>query len=161
MQHINKNMIMNLYFMPLDVMLIVRHPSGVVYETQMGGPAKLGATCEGLLAPVGFESDEVNRFVRLPFPVHAPIGADPGIVDMIDSALAASRVARYLTVDRARLNESYVGWVHVRGETPLETSWDVESSYLGAPRGFGAIQGVLTWPDNMAALAELASARRA
>jgi len=134
----------NLYPLPDEVTLLLEHPSGVFYENQVGGVVCSRATLEGMLAPIDLPSDAVQHIMNLPY--DAGLGISAEIADAIDGALAASPGARYLKVDRARLAESAEAWVFVVADIPESAELRLEHPYSGAPRGFGASTGVLTWP---------------
>jgi hypothetical protein len=135
--------IIDLYGMPYEVMLIVEHGSGVMYENQAGGTLCLKPSIEGVLAPVNLEPDQVEQIMNLPYEPRRGISAE--VADGIDAVLAAAPRARYLKVDRARLADSLEAWVFVTAEisnSDVRRHDDVEA---GCPRGFGRSTGVLTW----------------
>jgi hypothetical protein len=139
--------IINLYALPYEVMLIVEHPSGVVYENQVGGTLCWQARAEGILAPVDLEPNAVEQIMKLPYD-EGRRGITAEVADGIDAVLAASSGGRYLKVDRERLGESWEAWVFVVADIPESSEHQLEGPYFGAPRGFGRSTGVLTWPNS-------------
>lgn len=138
--------IINLYALPYEVMLILEHPSGVIYENQVGGTLCWKARIQGVLAPVDLDPDSVEQIRKLSYEPRPGISAE--IADAIDSVLAASSGGRYMQVDRARIAESWEAWVFVVADIPTSAEFQVEGPYFGAPRGFGRSTGVLTWPNS-------------
>lgn len=132
--------------MPRDVMLILGYPTGIVYENQVGGVACRQEELEGVLMPVGLPPEDAERFMALPFPGATALDAD--VADMIDDILASVPFARYLKVDRSHLRDSYESWVFVLAEIPEDSTFQIYGPYFGAPRGFGMVRGVLTWPNS-------------
>lgn len=132
--------------MPDDVMLILGYPTGIVYENQVGGVACRHEEFEGVLVPVGLPPEDAARFMALSFPRTAAIDAD--VADRIDEILASVPFARYLEVDRSRLRDSCESWVFVLAEIPQDSTFQLYGPYFGAPRGFGPVRGVLTWPNS-------------
>lgn len=108
--------IISLYALPYEVMLVLEHASGVTYENQVGGVVCCRAELEGVLVPIDLHSDAVQQIMDLPY--DAGLGISGELADAIDRALAASPGARYLTVDRTRLAESYEAWVFVVADIP-------------------------------------------
>ena len=136
----------NLYDMPRDVMLIIEYPSGVFYENQCGGVACCQAELEGVLVPLGLAPEDVERFMTSPLAGAARL--DVELADMIDGILASVFFAKYIRVDRSRLSDSCEAWVFVVAETPEDSAFQLYGPYFGAPRGFGTVRGVLTWPNS-------------
>lgn len=135
-----------LYNMPTAVMMIVSHPSGIFYGNQVGGVACSQEELEGVLVPVGLEPAEAEQLMKLPFPGAAALNAE--VADMIDGILSSVPFSRHLKVDRSRLRDSCEAWVFVVGETPDDNILQRERPYFGGIYGFGAIRGVLTWPNS-------------
>jgi hypothetical protein len=132
--------------MPVEVMLVLEHPSGVHYENQVGGVVCARVTLEGVLVPIDLYSDAVHEIMNLTYDAGQGITAEAA--DAIDRALAPSPGARYLKVDRARLSESWEAWVFVVADIPESSDHQLQGPYSGAPRGFGRSTGVLTWPNS-------------
>jgi hypothetical protein len=132
--------------MPYEVMLILQHSTGVAYENQVGGVICWQAELEGVLAPVELGPNSVERIMNLSYQARRGITAE--LADGIDEVLAATPGGRYLKVDRDRLDESWEAWVFVVVDSPVSTVHDLTGPYFGAPRGFGATRGVLTWPNS-------------
>lgn len=136
----------NLYDIPDEVMLVVEHPSGVSYQNQVGGIVCAQGELEGVLAPVELMPDNAERIMN--FPYGAGRGISAAVADMIDAVLASEPAARYLTVDRARLDQSFEAWVFVLVASSESATLDPLGTYSGAPLGFGMTRGVLTWPNS-------------
>src|ERR1700759_2946656 len=101
--------VIKLWLMPVDAMLIVAHPSGVIYCNQVGGVNCMPGEIEGVLAPLELTDDAVERLMALPFAPGPGVQAE--IADAIDAILGETPLARYLRVDRGRLRESAEAWV--------------------------------------------------
>jgi len=136
------------------VMLIVEHPSGVTYQNQVGGNLCAHPELEGVLAPLSLQPDDVTRIESLPYP-NGRQGITIEIADTIDAVLAANWGTSFLKVDRARLDECWEAWVHVRFESPPAREHEGFLRPVDAldtdPRkmhGFGPARGVLTWPNS-------------
>ena len=99
--------------------LIILQPSGVAYETQVGGTWCRQETAEGVLVPVDNNA-----------PFDVPYLALRAQLDKLLFEVAA--------LDDARLGESCEAWVYVE---VLETEYS-------SSRGFGDSKGVLTWPNS-------------
>src|SRR5258708_1544512 len=104
----------DLICMPYQVMLLIEHPSGVVYRHQVGSFLCKQVELEGVLAAVDFSDSDDQQIMKLPYGSRSII---PEIADAIDAILAANPRARYLTVDRMRLQQSYEAWVFVHADT--------------------------------------------
>ena len=132
--------------MSYEIMLIIEHSSGVFYETQVGGTTCAQVEIEGVLAPVELEPQDVERVMNLPY--QAGRGITPEIAQAIDGVLASAPGARYLKVDRARLDDSWEAWIFVIVDSPEGVEPQYMDPYFGAPVGFGTRKGVLTWPNS-------------
>ena len=136
----------DLIYMPYDMMLLIEYPSGVVYRHQVGGNYCWQAELEGVLAPVDFSDAEVQQVMTLTNGV-CRISAE--VADAIDAILAANPRARYLSVDRTRLHESFEAWVYVRADTQDDAPDHlVNQDYLGSVYDFGTAKGLLIWPNS-------------
>ncbi|NVB82480.1 MAG: hypothetical protein HOV81_29140, partial [Kofleriaceae bacterium] len=58
--------IIDLYSMPVEVMLVLEHPSGVYYENQVGGLVCARAELEGVLVPFDLHTDGEQQIMNLP-----------------------------------------------------------------------------------------------
>lgn len=125
-------------------MLLIEHPSGVVYENQVGGNACWQATLEGVLAPLDMESKSFEEIMNL-FDAYAPQGITAMTADAIDAILVAEPVAKTVRVDRERLAESWEAWVYVIVDFPASVAADADLELFS---GFGKGHGVLTWPNS-------------
>lgn len=136
-----------LWDMPDEIMLIVEHPSGVIYENQVGGVVCFPGEQEGVLAPVDVARATVEAVQNLPYRQGAE-GISSEIADAIDALLAAESGARMLKVDRERMQESWEAWVYVQIDAPRTTVHKLGDGYFGSVYGFGSARGVLTWPNS-------------
>lgn len=136
----------DLSFMGLEVMFVVAYPSGVIYGNQVGGVSCAREKLEGVLAPVYFSDDDAKRIMDLPYaPGH---GLSVELADAIDAILNANLATRHLRVDRDSLDKSLEAWVFVMGQTDVYPSDLMYRDYMGSVFGFGAVQGVWTWPNS-------------
>ena len=127
-------------------MLVIEYPTGIFYENQCGGVACSQEEIEGVLVPLGLPREDAERFMTAPFPRAAPVNVE--VADMLDEILASAAFAKYVKVDRSRLIDSCEAWVFVVAETPEDSELQLYGPYFGAPRGFGTVRGVLTWPNS-------------
>ncbi|WP_169796410.1 DUF6210 family protein [Chondromyces crocatus] len=128
-------------------MLVVEHPSGVLYQNQVGGVVCWQAELEGVLSPLDLSADAVQRIQTCPYPSGRE-GISNEIADTIDALLAVEPGASSLKVDRARLGQSWEAWVYVLIDAPGEGAAETVGTSCGPIRGFGAARGVLTWPNS-------------
>lgn len=131
--------------------IILRWPSGIIYEQQMGGLSCSTGELEGVFVPVGNDlspdghllSVEIALREHFAAPPHFKQGAVHGLSEAdataIEVALHKNLLLSNVTVDRSRLNESFESWVQVLIEAP-----DPPFSIF---TGFGPfpLSGVLTW----------------
>jgi hypothetical protein len=134
-------------FLPLEIMLVIEHASGVVYLNQSGGLLCRQSTMEGVLVPLGLSDADAERVMKLPYePI---LGITANLADELDGILAVDRSTQHIKVDRSRLHESMEAWVFVRVDTRnLRPDGTPEADYFGLMYGFGAATGVLTWPNS-------------
>lgn len=136
--------IISLWNMPYEVMLIIGQPTNVFYRNQVGGNACLQMEIEGALAAVDMEETAHAQIMGL-FDPYASQGITSEIAAALDAVLASQRGAQSLRVDRRRVHESCEAWVYVVFESPPSIGRDPPAdSWLG----FGAAEGVLTWPNS-------------
>ncbi|WP_104986299.1 DUF6210 family protein [Sorangium cellulosum] len=136
-----------LWDIPDEIMLVVEHPSGVVYQNQVGGVVCWQAELEGVLSPLDVSDDTVQRIQKCPY-LSGREGISAEIADTIDTLLASEPGARFLKVDRTRLGKSWEAWVYVLIDSPESREADTASTYYGPIYGFGVARGVLTWPNS-------------
>ena len=147
--------VIDLIDIPDEVMLVLEYPSGVVYRAQVGGVVCWKAEMEGVLVPIDLSDDSNEQIMNCAYP-QGREGVTAEIADMIDARLASEAGARFLRVDRARLDESWEAWVYVIVDSPPtpppdmsgEISADTFGGYFGPVYGFGLARGVLTWPNS-------------
>ena len=133
-----------------EIMLIVEHPSRVLYQNRVGGVAARLEAMEGVLVPLDLGDAVAARIRNGPYAVGAQ-GITADVADIIDALLAPKIVATFLKVDRARLHESWDAWIYVTIDSPATTVEELYDGYFGPIYGFGATKGVLTWrntPDH-------------
>lgn len=131
--------------MPNILMLVIEHPSGVVYQNQVGGNVCEQARLEGVLAPLGLEPSNVERIMRCSYGMQ---GITAGTADIIDSILASDSEGKYVKVDRGRLDECLEAWVYVIVESPMSPDPMETPEFFGGWCGFGRARAVLTWPNS-------------
>jgi hypothetical protein len=138
--------IIDLAVMPYDAMLVLAHPSGVVYRNQVGGVTCFQKELEGVLGAVDLGDAEVERIMNLPFaPGH---GVSVELADALDAILTGNARTRHVTVDRARLRDSLEAWVFVHADTREAPPDHRVGDYFGSIFGFGKASAVLTWPNS-------------
>ena len=133
-----------LWDMPYEVMVIVEHPSGVLYQNQVGGVCCWQGELEGVLAPVDLSPESVETIMGFPYPSGRE-GITEENADAIDAVLSAHPGSRHFRVDRLRLEESWEAWVYVLIDSPASTVGSLTEEYFGSVYGFGPAKGVLTW----------------
>jgi hypothetical protein len=133
-----------LWEMPDELMLIVAHPSGVAYQNQVGGVTCDQPRLEGILAPLAVSRRAKERIEGLDYS-NGALGISSGLADSIDAQLAAEPVARFVSVDRSRLDDCQEAWIYVLIASPQDIDYQREPRFLGSVFGFGAAKGVLTW----------------
>lgn len=133
--------------MPDELMLIIECKSTVYYENQVGGVTCWRENIEGVLAPVDVAASTKQQIQDLPYAAGAA-GISMEIADKIDLLLSSEAAARYLKVDRSRINDSWEAWIYVVALTPKGTAADYDSDYFGSPYGFETARGVLTWVNS-------------
>lgn len=137
-----------LWNIPDEIMLVVEHPSGVVYQNQVGGVVNWQAELEGVLAPLDVRPDAVRRIQDCPYPSGRE-GITDEIADAIDALLASEPGARSVRVDRARLGQSWEAWVYVLIDSPERSTVEAAADdCFGSICGFGRARGVLTWQNS-------------
>ena len=139
--------VVQLWSMPDEVMLLIEHPSGVVYQNQVGGNVCEQAEIEGVLVPLGMGRESFDDIMKAAYPTGSQ-GIPSATADEIDAILRAEPAVRSLRVDRHRLDSSWEAWVHVILEAPTSRGASSDSDVLEDWHGFGAVQGVLTWPNS-------------
>jgi uncharacterized protein DUF6210 len=136
----------DLSFMDLEVMFVVEHSSGVIYGNQVGGVSCAREELEGVLAPLHISDADARRIMELPYaPGH---GLSVEHADAIDAILSTNPGGRFLRVDRESLHRSLEAWVFVVGDTDSYPADGLYRDYMGSVFGFGAVKGVLTWPNS-------------
>jgi Family of unknown function (DUF6210) len=110
--------------------LIVRWPSGIVYDQMIGGRSHSWAEAEGVFVPVGNDVSLDGRLISASLrleehfagPPHHKQGVVHGLserdADVIEAALHENLLLRNVSVDRTKLNVSCEGWVEVRIDKP-------------------------------------------
>ena len=134
-----------LYSMPNNLMLVIEHPSGVVYQNQVGGSVCEQAKLEGVLAPLGLELPNIERIMQCTYGMQ---GITAETANIIDSILASDSEGKYVKVDRGRLEDCLEAWVHVVVESPSSPDPTETPEFFGGWCGFGRARAVLTWPNS-------------
>ena len=137
--------------------LMIRWPTGIVYEQQIGGRSCSVGEAEGIFVPIANDLSLDGRLlsasVRLEQhfagPPHHKQGAVHGLgehdANVIESALHDAKdhlLLRNVWVERTKLNISCEGWVEVRIDKP-ETPFPAFEGLGPFP-----LSGVLTWAGN-------------
>lgn len=135
-----------LWSIPDEILLIVEHPSGVIYQNQVGGNVCWQAEVEGVLSPLAMHPEPKKRIQGCPYP-NGRQGISTEIADTLDGIFTASNRTSFLKVDRTRLHECWEAWVYVLIDTPEKDDVEAElfGPYFGPAYGFGQTKGVLTW----------------
>jgi hypothetical protein len=60
--------VVQLWSMPDEVMLLIEHPSGVVYQNQVGGNVCEQAEIEGVLVPLGMGRESFDGIMKAAYP---------------------------------------------------------------------------------------------
>ena len=111
------------------LLLIVKAPTGVRYQSQSGGAATIQRSEEGYLIPVGSPADAVpfQVFFREHFGTYSPNQGgswDPGLLEALQSRLQTVRVwvrngigdkPFALALDHERLSDLTEAWIPVLG----------------------------------------------
>jgi hypothetical protein len=128
--------------------LVVDCHSNVVYQNQVGGNVCWQAEQEGALAAIDVSPESLALIEGYAFPTGAQ-GISEEVADFLDSVFRKNRAAEFLSVDRARLHESWEAWVYVKIADVPEYSDDwCSQSYFGPIFGFSSRRGVVTWPNS-------------
>lgn len=127
------------------MMLIIEHPSGVLYQHQVGGNACWQAKFEGVLAPLDLGSSSFDRIANCPY---GTPGIAAEVANFIDSTLASDSEGKYVKIDRERLGGSWKAWVHVIVRSPTSPDPNSTPGFFGSWYGFGPARAVLVWPNS-------------
>src|SRR5439155_52539 len=115
---------------------------------QVGGVVCWQAELEGVLSPIDVGPEVKERIQSCPYPGGIQ-GITKEIADTIDALLASRPGARFLRVDRARVDESWEASVYVLIDSPESNSLDISGPYSGPIYGFGEAKGrVDCWPNS-------------
>lgn len=136
-----------LWNMPDEVMLVVEHETGVVYQNQVGGTACWQAEMQGALAPLDLSPEGMSQIQNYPY-LSARAGISADAADAIDAVLASQVSTRFLKVDRSRIAESFEAWIYVRVDSKEAGISEGLTEVCGSIYGFGSGRGVLTWPNS-------------
>jgi len=121
--------------------LILEFPSGVLYSNQVAGYGCYQREIEGIMVPLPVRP---GRTALNALENHFRGGwnnlteQDAQVVD----GIFRTEGYDFLGVDRARLNDSYEAWVHVRIQVKNQDR-DLDLIY-----GFKTDRGVVTWPNS-------------
>jgi hypothetical protein len=135
--------------------IIIRWPSGIVFEQQIGGKSCGLAELQGVFVPVANDlsldgkllSAEARLRKYFEGPPHLAQGAVDGLNEndaiYIESALHENLLLRNVVVDRTRLRDTHESWVWVCIHTP-----DVRALPLFEGMSPFPLTGILTWTNN-------------
>lgn len=127
--------------------LIVEWENQIAYENQVGGLDCRVGVQEGILVPLGFSEEELDKLFKLPFEASG-LGITPTLADQMDALFSGRPSFFYISVDRERLQDSCEAWVYVRLGTVPEVKRRDDASYLGMAYGVSGRRGVITWPNS-------------
>jgi hypothetical protein len=116
--------------------LILKVQSGVFYTSQVAGYACQHPEVEGVFYPLRVEPGKAELFSLQQHFRGSWSHIDEADADLIDGVLRKNG-HHNLSVDRAKLDDSYEAWVHLVVMTGLE---DIS--------GFGDCEAVLVWPNS-------------
>jgi hypothetical protein len=118
--------------------LILIRETGVIVQNQTGGVACTQSETEGIFVPLQTDAHEIQTF----FADYETL--DSAAADFLDEFFHrdGNGNLRFLSVDRARLNESLEAWVYVNVAQP-----DGDPR-LNLIQGFGKTGGILTWSNS-------------
>ena len=142
----NSRRVILLWDLPDQIALIVSHPTGVIYENQVGGNVCWAARLEGALSPLDVSIDGTKRLQECPYPTGRG-GISEAVADSVDGILNSEPGARFLKVDRTRLGDCWEAWIYVVVDSPGIDQPRTGPNF-GPARGFGTASGVLTWPNS-------------
>jgi hypothetical protein len=132
--------------------LVLLEPSGVFYYNQVCGHACLQKFAEGVFSYIRDDGNELHKTVS-----EYLLNKDrltPEDADFLDGQFMRSSDAKYLRVDRNRLDNSMEAWVYVAIdqcsiEQSLSNGLKNESVYYNtAFKGFSCAGAVLTWDNS-------------
>jgi hypothetical protein len=127
--------------------LILLEPSGVFYYNQVCGHSCLQKFEEGFFSYIRDDGHELYKAVSEYLLYKSPL--TPEDADFLDSQFMQSFDAKYLKVDRDRLNESMEAWVYVIIDQSLNNNLESESAYYNtAFKNFTSTGAVLTWDNS-------------
>jgi hypothetical protein len=135
----------------IQLALIIKCDSGVVYNNQTGGNFCLQNQEEGILAIIFDSTGDILN--RISLYTQNKIALTEEDADYINEILWSYSVTRMLSVDKSKLNDSVEAWIYVDIEDKEEIENKLkESNHEVHPvydfRGFGKKEGVLTWDNS-------------
>jgi hypothetical protein len=127
--------------------LILLDPSGVFYYNQACGHSCLQKFEEGVFSYIRDEGNKLHKAIS-----EYMLNKDrilPEDADYLDDQFTRSWDAKYLRIDRNRLNDSMEAWIYVTIDQSLTDSLKDESVYYNtAFKGFTCAKAVLTWDNS-------------
>jgi hypothetical protein len=127
--------------------LILLEPSGVFYYNQACGHSCLQKFEEGIFSYIRDDGQELYKAVSEYLLYKDSL--TPKDADLLDSQFIQSCDAKYLRVDRNRLDNSMEAWVYVTIDQALNDNLKNESVYYNtAFKGFTCTGAVLTWDNS-------------
>jgi hypothetical protein len=127
--------------------LILLEPSGIFYHNQICGHACLQRFEEGFFAYIRDDGKELYKAVS-EYTLYKD-HLTPEDADVLDGQFIQSFDAKYLRVDRSRLNDSMEAWVYVTIDQSFNDNIKDESVYYNtAFKGFTSSRAVLTWDNS-------------
>ena len=139
--------------LPLKQLALILHePTGIYYSNQAGGMMCYHPETEGVLVFVGDRFDRLyDKLSHSYFHLYDDTdGLKKEDADYLDSIFM--RKAKYLRVDRSKLEESMEAWIHVVFEPGFpKIERDIHSMFSGLSpfcSGFDCKSGILTWDNS-------------
>jgi hypothetical protein len=127
--------------------LILSEPSGVFYHNQVCGHSCLQKFEEGIFSYIRDDGNELHKTVSEYMLYKDRL--TPEDADFLDDQFIQSSDAKYLRIDRNRLNDSMEAWVYVTIDQSLTGELKDESVYYNtAFKGFTCARAVLTWDNS-------------
>jgi hypothetical protein len=127
--------------------LILLEPSEVFYYNQVYGHSCLQKFEEGIFSYIRDDGNELYKGIS-----EYMLNKDrilPEDADFLDNQFIQSSDAKYLRIDRCRLNDSMEAWVYVIIDQLFNNSPKDESAYYNtAFKGFTCTKAVLTWDNS-------------
>lgn len=111
-------------FWPRQVVILVEHPTGVIYQAQAGGYACLHPEAEGYIQFTDILSRNLEERFDDGYGGHCYNGITKADADMVDDLLDRYFLKEW-RVDREKLKEAYEAWIPLkRGREKGYLCWE-------------------------------------